>query len=140
MLCTYSPCLFPPHVGPVAIMLLPLLSSSSSLNESCYTLPRPFLYVLLSSGFPLAVRPSQPKLLPHFIRQSQFGECVRTGIIDRHFRTEALSEVGDLACRCPPKLYGDLHIRSRLRDCRRRRHKHLTAAVIEIEFLVFCAF
>jgi hypothetical protein len=78
MLCTYSPCLFPPHIGPVAIMLLPLLCSSSSLSESCYILPRPFLYVVVSSGFPLAVRPSQTKLLPQFIRQSHLLLLVQT--------------------------------------------------------------
>jgi hypothetical protein len=32
-------------------------------------------------------------------RDAIIGECAQTGIIDRHFRTEALSEVGDLACR-----------------------------------------
>jgi hypothetical protein len=55
------------------------------------------------------------------------GECARTGTFDRHFRTEALSEVGDLACRCPPNLYRDLH-------------KHLTAAVIEIDSWCFMPF
>jgi hypothetical protein len=71
----------------------------------------------------------------HLVGQPKAWGCFRTGILDRHFRTDALSEVGDLACRCLANLYEDLHAR----DYRRRLHKHLTAAVVEIEFLLFCA-
>jgi hypothetical protein len=69
-----------------------------------------------------AARGRQPRsggAKPEAATHRNRGECVRTGIIDRHFRTEALSEVGDLACRCPLNLNGDLHIRSQLRDYRR---------------------
>lgn len=63
---------------------------------------------------------------------------------DRHSR-QTLSHGGTFGGRglgiprCLANLYEDLHTLSRLRDCRRRLHKHLTAAVIEIEFLVFYA-